>query len=79
MKMALKIFYVFGLILVLKVKCSTILIFNVIFLCRQSAKSLQKKSLKNIKMGDKLLLMPYFDNFVFDVLYILKMHPNFDV
>ena len=49
--------------LVLKVKYSEILIFKAIFLCRKSAESLQKKiSLKNTKMGDKLLLIPYFDN-----------------
>ena len=52
--------------LVLKVKYSKILIFKAIFLCRKSAKSLQKKiSLKNTKMGDKLLLIPHFDNFDF--------------
>ena len=34
-----------------------------IFLCQKLAKSLQKKkSLKNTQMGDKLLLIPYFDN-----------------
>ena len=58
--------------LVLKVKHSEILIFKAIFLCRKSAESLQTKiSLKNTKMGDKLLLIPYFDNFDFQCTYFI--------
>ena len=57
--------------LVLKVKYSKILIFKAIFLCQKSAKSLQKKSLKYTKMGDNLLLIPYFDNVDFQNTYFL--------
>ena len=62
--------------LVLKVKYSEILIFKAIFL---SDESLQKKSLKNTKMGDKLLSIPYFDNFALQCTLFLKMRQNFDV
>ena len=64
--------------LVLKVKYSKILIFKTIFLCQISAESLQKKiSLKNTKMGDKLLLIPYFDNFDFQCTLFSKNAPKF--
>ena len=63
--------------LVLKVKYSKILIFKAIFLCQKSAESLQKKiSLKNTKMGDKLSLIPYFDNFDFQCTLFPKNAPN---
>ena len=52
--------------LVSNVKYSTILIFKVIFLCQKLAESFWIFfSLKNIKMGEQLLLMTYFDNFDF--------------
>jgi len=64
--------------LVLKVKCSEILIFKAIFLCQKSAESLQKKILlKNTKMGDKLSLIPYFDNFDFQCTFFSKNAPKF--
>ena len=57
--------------LVLKVKYSEILIFKAIFLCRKSAESFQKKiSLKNTKMGDKLFLIPFFDNFDLNLIFL---------
>ena len=63
--------------LVLKVKYSEILIFKAIFLCRKSAESFQKKiSLKNTKMGDKLFLIPYFDNFDFRCTLFSKNAPK---
>ena len=55
----------------MKVKYGEILIFKAIFLCQKSAKSLQKKSLKYTKMGDNLLLIPYFDNVDFQNTYFL--------
>ena len=52
--------------LVSNVKYSTILIFKVIFLCQKLAESFWIFfSLKNIKMGEQLLLMTYFDKFDF--------------
>ena len=64
--------------LVLKVKYSEILIFKAIFLCRKSAETFTKKiSLKNTKMGDKLLLIPYFDNFDFQCTLFSKNVPKF--
>ena len=64
--------------LVLNVKYSEILIFKAIFLYQKSAESLQKKnSLKNTKMGDKLLLIPYFDNFDFQCTLFSKNVPKF--
>ena len=64
--------------LALKVKYSEILIFKAIFLCQKSAESLQKKiSLMNTKMGDKLLLIPYFDDFDFQCTIFSKNAPKF--
>ena len=64
--------------LVLKVKYGEILIFKAIFLFRKSAKSLQKKfSMNNTKMGDKILLIPYFDNFDFQCTLFYKNAPKF--
>ena len=37
----------------------------------------KKNSLKNTKMGDKLLLMPYFDNFDFQCTLFSKNAPKF--
>ncbi len=55
--------------LVLKVKYCEI--------CRKSAEAFQKKiSLKNTKMGDKLFLMPYFDNFDFRCTLFSKNEPK---
>ena len=39
--------------------------FQSLFLCGKSAESLKKELLKNTKIGDKLLLIQYFDNFDF--------------
>ena len=62
----------------MKVKYSEILIFKAIFLRQKSAESLQKKiSLKNKKMGYKLLLIPYFDNFDFQGTLFPKNVPKF--
>ena len=60
------------------VKYSEILIFKAIFLFQKSAESLQKKfSLENTKMRDKLLLIPYFDNFDFQCTLFSKSAPKF--
>ena len=77
MKTAIKKVLGIWLDLVLKVKYSEILIFKAI-LCRKSAESLQKKnSLKNTKMEDKLLLIPYFDNFDFQCTLFSENMPKF--
>jgi hypothetical protein len=78
MKTAIKKVLSIWLDLVLKVKYSEILILKVIFLCRKSGGSLQKKiSLKNTKMGDKLLLIAYFDNFDFQCTLFSNNAPKF--
>ena len=54
---------IFGLTVVLELKVET---FKVIFLCQKSTESFSILfSLKNIKKGQQLLLLSYFDNFDF--------------
>ena len=70
----------FSVILELKVKNSTILTFKVIFLCQKLAESFWIfLSLKNIKKGDQLLLLKYFDNFDFLCTLLVKMGQIFDL
>ena len=47
------------------VKDLKILSFKVIFLCLKLVESFQKKSVKNIWLGDQLILMKFFENFDF--------------
>ena len=64
--------------LVWKVKYSKFLIFKAIFLCQKSAESLQNNfRLNNTKMGYKLLIIPYFDNFDFQRTLLSKNAPRF--
>ena len=79
MKTAIKKVLGIWLDLVLKVKYSEILILKAIFLSKISQIFRKKISLKKTKMGDQFLSIPYFDNFIFNVLYFLKLRPNFDI
>ena len=48
-----------------EVKCSTILIFKVIFLCQNPLNLSDFFSFQNMKIGEQLILLMYFDNFDF--------------
>ena len=50
--------------------------FQSLFLCGKSAESLKKELLKNTKIGDKLLLIQYFDNFDFQCTLFSKNLPK---
>ena len=52
-------------------------VFKAIFLSQKSTESLQKKFIEEYKMGDKLLLIPYFDNFDFQCTLFSKNEPKF--
>ena len=72
-KIALKRF--FGLFLTKKIdsqNCKN-LTFKVIFLCQKLSKSLQKKSLKDINLGQQLLKKSFFDKFNFRNNLLLKV------
>ena len=51
--------------------------FKANFLCQKLMDFIQKKSLKNINLGDHFLLKTFFLDSIFELLYILRLCPIF--